>query len=231
MTVSKSRLARYLNPVLEALRVLGGSASARDVYEWIGEALGLSEAEMSERNSSGTSKFENDVAWARFYLVRSGYLQSAARGVWSLTEKGHSGGHLSDAEVVNLIREVQSSAASVATSVRRANDALNASPASPHADRRQQMEKAKYLKVGVEPRLVRVTSEAYVIYTSRGYAPVFDVEECETGEGYVMFISARSLAQQVESLRKKNGGQFTGLEFWVRKKSDDQMAAYIVEEA
>ena len=37
----------------------------------------------------GESKFGNDVDWARFYLVRTGYLDSSKRGVWSLTEAGN----------------------------------------------------------------------------------------------------------------------------------------------
>ena len=31
---------------------------------------------------------ENQVAWARFYLVREGLLDSSKHGVWSLTKKG-----------------------------------------------------------------------------------------------------------------------------------------------
>jgi restriction system protein len=60
--VSKSRFTRYLNPVLEALRALGGSARPREVYAWVAERLGITEAELAEENSSGTSRFENDVA-------------------------------------------------------------------------------------------------------------------------------------------------------------------------
>ena len=38
--------------------------------------------------ASGTPRFPNQVAWARFYLVREGLLDSSKHGVWSLTNKG-----------------------------------------------------------------------------------------------------------------------------------------------
>lgn len=107
MAKSKSRFARYLNPVLDALRDLGGSARPPEVCDWVAGALDLNEQELAETLASGGSRFENDVAWARFYLVRSGYIDSSRRGVWSLTEKGRDAKRLDDDEIVHLIREVQ----------------------------------------------------------------------------------------------------------------------------
>jgi restriction system protein len=40
--------------------------------------------------SSGQARYRNQVAWARFYLVREGLLDSSRHGVWSLTERGRS---------------------------------------------------------------------------------------------------------------------------------------------
>jgi len=87
-----------------------------------------------------------------------------------------------------------------------------------------------YLKVGTEPLLLRITSEPYVIYTSRGYAPVVDVADCKTSEVFTMFISAASIARKLESLRRANDNSFTGLEFWIRKESNDRMAPYVLEQ-
>lgn len=39
---------------------------------------------------SGTPRFPNQVAWARFYLTREGLLDSSQKGVWSLTERGRT---------------------------------------------------------------------------------------------------------------------------------------------
>ncbi|WP_234732420.1 restriction endonuclease, partial [Acidocella facilis] len=42
----------------------------------------------NELLSSGQSRFQNQVAWARYYLVQEGLLESSERGVWSLSEQG-----------------------------------------------------------------------------------------------------------------------------------------------
>jgi restriction system protein len=84
----RSRFARYLNPILAALRELGGSARPGEVFDWVAEHLHISDEERSIELQSGASRFENDIAWARFYLVRVGYLESSRRGVWALTEQG-----------------------------------------------------------------------------------------------------------------------------------------------
>lgn len=101
-----SRFARYLNPVLAALNDLGGSARPGEVYDWVAEHLLLSSAERAEKLQSGGSRFENDVAWARFYLVRAGYLDSSKRGVWSLTERARNCDPLSDDQINEMIRQV-----------------------------------------------------------------------------------------------------------------------------
>jgi restriction system protein len=102
-----SRFAHYLNPVLDALRDLGGSARPREVYDWVAKHLNVSDAKRSEANKSGESRFENDVAWARFYLVRSAYVDSSRHGVWSLSETGRNAGTLSDERISEILREVQ----------------------------------------------------------------------------------------------------------------------------
>ncbi len=103
-----TRFARYLNPILDALRDLGGSARPREVYDWIANHLGVTGKERALQNQSGASRFENDVAWARFYLVRAGLVDSSQRGVWSLTELGRSASTLSNAQIQQLLRQVQS---------------------------------------------------------------------------------------------------------------------------
>jgi len=86
------------------------------------------------------------------------------------------------------------------------------------------------MKLGIEPRRLVVTSEAYVQFTSRGYAPVVDVIDRKTKREYVLYISAQSLTMPLEQLRKENGGCFTGIEFWARKESESRSSKYIVVE-
>ena len=39
---------------------------------------------------SGTPRFQNQVAWARQYLVWEGLLEDDTRGIWRLSEKGRN---------------------------------------------------------------------------------------------------------------------------------------------
>ena len=82
------RFVRFFGPVLDALRDLGGTGTPKAVVEWIANHLGVSDAERNETMSSGTSRFKNQVDWARFYLSKAGLIGSVKRGVWMLTPEG-----------------------------------------------------------------------------------------------------------------------------------------------
>lgn len=79
---------RFYIPLIEVLRELGGSARPAEATDLVIERLGISEEEQGETLKNGSSRIRNQVAWARFYLSRAGYLDSSLRGIWSLTEKG-----------------------------------------------------------------------------------------------------------------------------------------------
>src|SRR3989338_3172776 len=86
--VEGAQFVRYFGPLLDALRGLGGSGSPEEGVERIATDLKLSDDVQNELLPSGESRYRNQVAWARFYLVREGLLDSSKRGVWSLTERG-----------------------------------------------------------------------------------------------------------------------------------------------
>lgn len=85
-----AQFVRHFGPLLDALRALGGSGTPDEVVERIAEDLKLPDEIQNELLPSGEPRFRNQVAWARFYLVREGLLDSSKRGVWSLTERGRS---------------------------------------------------------------------------------------------------------------------------------------------
>ena len=95
-TIEPSRKAegaqflKYFGPLLDALRALGGSGTPDEVVERIALDLKLTDDVQDEPLPSGESRFRNQVAWARFYLVREGLIGSSKRGVWSLTERGRA---------------------------------------------------------------------------------------------------------------------------------------------
>jgi len=83
-----AQFVRYFGPLLDALRGLGGSAKVDEAVDRVAVDLHISDDVLNETLPSGGSRFRNQVAWARFYLVREGLLDSSKHGVWSLTEKG-----------------------------------------------------------------------------------------------------------------------------------------------
>ncbi|MEJ5898484.1 restriction endonuclease [Aquabacterium sp. G14] len=85
-----TKFLRYFGPLLDALRKLGGSGRPDEVVEQIATDMRLSDDEQNDIVPSGGSRLKTNVAWARFYLVREGLLDSSKRGIWSLTEKGRT---------------------------------------------------------------------------------------------------------------------------------------------
>lgn len=83
-----AQFVRYFGPLLDALRGLGGSAKADEAVDRVALDLNIADEVLDETLPSGGSRFRNQVAWARFYLVREGLIDSSKHGVWSLTEKG-----------------------------------------------------------------------------------------------------------------------------------------------
>ena len=100
------RFVRYFGPVLRALRDLGGSARPREVTEHVAIAERVSEEERSETLESGSSRFNNLVAWARFYLSKGGYIDSSRHGVWSLTDLGRQHAGMTHPEALKLFKEL-----------------------------------------------------------------------------------------------------------------------------
>jgi restriction system protein len=76
------------NPLLAAIRKLGGSASIQEQERTVAESLQLSEKEVAEIHSGNRTKLGYRLAWARNYLKRYGLLENSERGVWSLTPEG-----------------------------------------------------------------------------------------------------------------------------------------------
>jgi restriction system protein len=100
------RFVSFFWPVIEALKKLGGSARPAEVREEIAVKLGISDAAQAETLQSGFPRFDNQVAWARFYLAKAGVIDSSSRGVWTLTEKGRSLASLTHHEALAIFKRV-----------------------------------------------------------------------------------------------------------------------------
>ena len=98
-----TKFLQWFGPLLDALRALGGSGTPDEVVDKIAVTLKIPDEQLNEVLPSGEARFRNQVAWARFYLVREGLLDSSRRGIWSLTEKGRSAS-LSPEEAKEIFR-------------------------------------------------------------------------------------------------------------------------------
>ena len=87
-TPSGPEFVRLFAPLLDTLRDLGNSARPKEVNAKIAERLHVSDVELDRVNKNGLSRFDNAVAWARFYLAKAGLIDTSRRGVWTLTEVG-----------------------------------------------------------------------------------------------------------------------------------------------
>ena len=85
----KAEFSRYLGPVLDALRELGGSGRPKEVQDRVAKNLNISDKIREETLKNGALKWDNQVAWARQYLVYAGLIDNSKKGVWVLTPSGH----------------------------------------------------------------------------------------------------------------------------------------------
>lgn len=77
-----------MNPVLQALHELGGSATISELEEQVATNLKLSEKDVNEIHRGNMTKLYYRLTWTRNYLKRYGLVERSARGIWSLTSKG-----------------------------------------------------------------------------------------------------------------------------------------------
>lgn len=98
---------QLMNPLITALRELGGSATIDEMYERVVEILDLPDYILDiPHNEKGGNQSEvaYRLGWSRTYLKKYGVLENSARGVWALREDfGHLDG-VDEKEVVRLIR-------------------------------------------------------------------------------------------------------------------------------
>jgi restriction system protein len=93
---------QWFGPVLDALRELGGSGSPQEVIEKVAKLKNISDEKREEILKNGTSKFDNQVRWARQYLMWEGLIDNSKRGIWILTPNGQKT-HLTEKESHNIV--------------------------------------------------------------------------------------------------------------------------------
>ena len=78
-----------MDPSVQALKSLGGSASIDELVPEIVRLLGLSQ-EVADvpHGTTGRTELEYRAAWARTYLRKAGLIENSERGIWALTPEG-----------------------------------------------------------------------------------------------------------------------------------------------
>src|SRR5687767_2152565 len=80
-----------MNPVIWALRDLGGSGTIEEIRNEVTRILNLPEQQIEQLHNPNTgsrTELEYRLAWARTYLGAYGILENSRRGVWALTSIG-----------------------------------------------------------------------------------------------------------------------------------------------
>jgi len=103
--MSVPRSADLFNPLLAAIKRLGGSASISELDEEVTKNLNLTEEEITQPHNDRSTELEYQLAWARSYLKAYGLLDNSERGVWVLTPKGNDTNAVDPRQVVRFVQE------------------------------------------------------------------------------------------------------------------------------
>ena len=82
---------RLMNPLIQALKELGGSGTIEEINNKVAEVAHLSDEQLEilhNPEKGSQTKVEYRLGWARTYLKKYGILENSSRGVWALTPKG-----------------------------------------------------------------------------------------------------------------------------------------------
>ena len=112
---------RLMNPLLQAMRELGGSGSTDEIYQRVAENLKLPEAVLSvlhDPETSNQTEVQYRLAWSRTYLKKFGFLETPQRGLWSLTKKAETISAVDTKEVQRFVRELNRKEKSAKPSVK-----------------------------------------------------------------------------------------------------------------
>jgi restriction system protein len=93
------------NPLLEAMKKLGGSASVSELNEEVTKSLNLTDEEVAEPRNERMTVLQYRLAWTRSYLKAYGLLDNSERGVWVLTPKGNDIDVVDPRQIVRFVQE------------------------------------------------------------------------------------------------------------------------------
>ena len=102
--MSIPKFDELFNPVLEAIKKLGGSASVSELNEEVTKSLNLTDKEIAEPHNERMTALQYRLAWARSYLKTYGLLDNSDSGVWVLSAKGKNTDVVDPVQVKRFVR-------------------------------------------------------------------------------------------------------------------------------
>ncbi|MTJ93860.1 MAG: hypothetical protein F8N36_13530 [Desulfovibrio sp.] len=110
-STNKPTQAQLVFPLLETVRDMGNKARASDVANELAKRFGVPYEVVTETVSTGDGQevnlWQRHVRFARQKALAMGYLTSAGRGQWTLTDEGREGiGQSAGAIVVTVITDI-----------------------------------------------------------------------------------------------------------------------------
>lgn len=108
MTTVNFTFDGLMNPVLKALKILGGSGTNEEINDKVAEIVKIPTDELDvlhNPDKGGLTEIEYRLIWTRTYLKKFGVIDNSSRGVWSLTPKAYTLEEVNEKEVVRFVRE------------------------------------------------------------------------------------------------------------------------------
>lgn len=99
---------QMMNPLLQALKKLGGSGTIEELDDKVAEILNLSDQQLEVLHNpekGGQTEISYRLAWTRTYLKKFGVLENSSRGVWALTQQGRQLDRVNPNEVKRFVRD------------------------------------------------------------------------------------------------------------------------------
>lgn len=96
-----------MNPLIQALKSLGGSGTVDEINDKVAEIAGLTDEQLEvihDTEKGGKTEVAYRLAWTRSRLKRFGLIENSSQGVWALTPEGNRIDRIDAREVARTVR-------------------------------------------------------------------------------------------------------------------------------
>jgi restriction system protein len=108
MAVVQYKYDDLMNPVIQALKQLGGSGTNEEINNKVAEIVRIPSDQLEvlhNPDKGGMTEIEYRLMWTRTYLKSYSILENSSRGVWALTPTGTKTDRVDEKQVVRFVRD------------------------------------------------------------------------------------------------------------------------------